>query len=240
MSSTSSKPNNLTIIIEKTIDLKKLQAQGFDLLKSITVQGWQKYFALLNGPVYPQLVKELWDNAHIEQNKSNTGVIKTTVIGCQITITPLLIAQVIGCDEEGIDIEKYKYNSPLTSSVNKQLYDFSDNKAETSSLKPIINLWYKILASNLMPKPEHTRLALNIDKHFLYFLKLRVKINLPITIFNYMKSCIEMSQIGKSGFIPYGRVISELLIHQGIVKKAKCGRLTNCLATSWGSPLDED
>ncbi|CAJ2669880.1 unnamed protein product [Trifolium pratense] len=234
---TSSNSNKVTVIREKVINFENLEKQGINLHQTVKIQEWEKYFILLDGPTYPQLVREFWNNAFIKEKKANTTpVIETRVLGCSITITPTDIAELIRCSEKGIDIEKYRYNSGLEPSIIRKLYDFSGNKTETKSLKPVANLWYKILVSNFMPK-EETGLALTIDKHFLYFIMMKQKINLPLTIFNYMKSCIEISRKGNLDFIPYGRVISELLNQRGIVKKARCSRITDYLAKSWGSPL---
>ncbi|MCI34883.1 hypothetical protein A2U01_0056104, partial [Trifolium medium] len=61
----------------------------------------------------------------------------------------------IGCPEEGIDIEKYKYNSGLTFNVIKKLYDFSDGQNESTLLKPLVSMWYKILVTNFLPKEKY-------------------------------------------------------------------------------------
>jgi hypothetical protein len=192
-----SKNQNPTIIKERVINFEELKEQGFNLKASMMKQGWENYFKILDGPIYDHLVQEFWKNACMKNKASSVPEIQSMVIGHQVTITLAEIAKAIGCPEEGINIEKYKYNSCLNSNVIKKLYDFHADQNETTSLKH--------------------------------------KISLPLTILNHMKTCIEISKTGKSCFIPYGRVISQLLIQQGIVKKARCNKITEYLDISWAN-----
>lgn len=227
----SSKP---MIIAEKTFHL-----QNFRKIRHIIEeQGWEEYLSSLEGPIYPQLVKEFWKNASIKRKKSHS-FIKSKVIGVPVTITPKCIAKVIKCSEEGIDIEKYLYCNDLRPKVLRKLYDFSGGRTETKDLKPIVQQLFQIQVCNFMPK-EGKHPTLTIDRVFLFFLLRKYKINLPLTIFNHMKSCIELSKQGNIDFIPYGRVITMLITHLEVVKKTRYRHLTEYLAPSWTSPLKLD
>jgi hypothetical protein len=50
---------------EKPIDFKSLKENGFDLEQLFNDQGWKKYFDLLNGPIYTELIKLFWMNAYV-------------------------------------------------------------------------------------------------------------------------------------------------------------------------------
>jgi len=126
--------------------------------------------------------------------------------------------------------------------VLRKLYDFSRGRTETKDLKPIVQQLFQIQVSNFMPKEDsYTHPTLTIDMLFLFFLLRKDKINLPLTIFNHMKSCIEQSKQGNIDFIPYGRVITMLITHLEVVKKTRYRHLIKYLApASWTSPLKLD
>lgn len=76
------------------------------------------------------------------------------------------------------------------------------------------------------------------NKNLLYFILSKVKLRLPLTIFNFIKSKIMASREEMSFFILYGRVLSELFSQEGIVKKVQKSGLTEALVTHWGLKLD--
>ena len=55
-------------------------------------------------------------------------------------------------------------------------------------------------------------------KNFLYFLTRKVKVNLPLAIFNFLKKMISIFWEEMTFLIPYGRVLSELFSKLGIVR----------------------
>ncbi|MCH88322.1 hypothetical protein A2U01_0009206 [Trifolium medium] len=231
--------NQPKIIKEYTICLEELRSQGFNLQASVQRQGWENYFKMLDGPIYDKLVLEFWKNARVKSKTSGTPEIKSKVVGHSVTITLSRIATAIGCPEEGIDIEKYKYNSGLTANIIKKLYDFSDGQNETTLLKPLVSMWYKILVTNFLPKEKYINLSLNIDKHFLYFLLMGHKISLPLTFLNHMKACIETSKSGRSSSFPTEESSHSFSLNM-VVKKARCNRLSECLDTSLGPKFQVD
>ncbi|MCI70072.1 cullin-like protein, partial [Trifolium medium] len=51
--------------MEQPVDFEALNANDFDVEKLFKDQGWIKYFDMLNGPVYPILVKDFWPRCDI-------------------------------------------------------------------------------------------------------------------------------------------------------------------------------
>ncbi|MCI15179.1 hypothetical protein A2U01_0036315, partial [Trifolium medium] len=52
--------NAFELVIEQPVDFEALKVNGYEVDEYFTKQGWSKYFEILNGPVYPILVKDFW------------------------------------------------------------------------------------------------------------------------------------------------------------------------------------
>lgn len=63
------------------VEFDNLESNGYDLLGTVRTQGWEGYFELLKGPVYDELVKQLW----IFSNAMNLQV-TSYVLGHKISI----------------------------------------------------------------------------------------------------------------------------------------------------------
>ncbi|MCI26092.1 hypothetical protein A2U01_0047285, partial [Trifolium medium] len=121
--------NDFDLVIEQPVDFKALKVNEFDVEKYFTDQGWSKYFDILNGQVYPILVKDFWPRCEIfdkieaereyalkvaEDLKNNKGKtreklglkefneteIRSCVSGAEITLTQSNIAQLLGFPNE--------------------------------------------------------------------------------------------------------------------------------------------
>ena len=57
--------SELIFLSEKMIDFDSLKANGFDVKQYFSTQGWDKYFNMLNGPIYPDLLKKFWMKAKV-------------------------------------------------------------------------------------------------------------------------------------------------------------------------------
>ncbi|MCI34289.1 LRR receptor-like serine/threonine-protein kinase RCH1, partial [Trifolium medium] len=53
---------------EKMVDFESLKVNGSDIEELFTNQGWKRYFDMLNGPIYTNMVKELWMKARVFDN----------------------------------------------------------------------------------------------------------------------------------------------------------------------------
>lgn len=114
--------NELTVLCETIMDFKNLKENGFDFTKTLNIQGWNKFFKRLTGPVYPMLVKQLWVHATVERE-----TITSYVMNRKIVITEKLITDLIGHDGKG----KKLHNATITTNRDNaiSLVIFKEGKA---------------------------------------------------------------------------------------------------------------
>ncbi|CAJ2645639.1 unnamed protein product [Trifolium pratense] len=55
----------LSLVSEKMVDFEGLKANNFDVEPYFIKQGWKRYFEMLNGPIYPELLRHFWMKAKI-------------------------------------------------------------------------------------------------------------------------------------------------------------------------------
>lgn len=103
-----------------------------------------------------------------------------------ITITPSLIAYVVMCEEYGIDIEGYITNLSFLKDILSITKD-SGNPSKAYDLTLAENLWYKLIITNFLPRDQNMHLLSMDDKHLMHFFISRVRANIHLTIFKYMK-----------------------------------------------------
>ncbi|PNX60617.1 hypothetical protein L195_g060271, partial [Trifolium pratense] len=57
--------SQLTLLSENMVDFESLKENGYDVKPYFSAQGWNKYFDMLNGPIYPELLKKFWMKARV-------------------------------------------------------------------------------------------------------------------------------------------------------------------------------
>lgn len=67
---------------------------------------------MVYGPCYPNLVKDFWVNAYIQDLHLKYAIL-SKVFGALITITPTYIANSINCEEEGVVMDILLWDSYL-------------------------------------------------------------------------------------------------------------------------------
>ena len=95
----------LEVIPKKRPNLARLKHNGLDLVRSMQIQSCSSYYSMLNGPVYPVLVKEFWKYARISDD-GNT--IWSEVYRLPIAITISSIVKVTKCVSSGVTIDDYQ------------------------------------------------------------------------------------------------------------------------------------
>ncbi|MCI45876.1 hypothetical protein A2U01_0067115, partial [Trifolium medium] len=50
---------------EKMVDFESLKVNDFGIEELFINQGWKRYFDMLNGPIYTNMVKEFWMKAEV-------------------------------------------------------------------------------------------------------------------------------------------------------------------------------
>ena len=97
----------------------------------------------------------------------------------------------------------------------------TNNIASVSSLLPKEKIWHQPLVSNIQPREDALETLTCDDKHVIFFILSRIKDNLPLNIFKFLKKQIITSHEGISFLIPFGRVLSELFHKEGIIEKVQ-------------------
>ncbi|MCI24925.1 NADH-ubiquinone oxidoreductase chain [Trifolium medium] len=55
----------LKLCFDKAVDFESLRVNGFDVEELFNKQGWNRYFEMLNGPIFAGLIKEFWMKASV-------------------------------------------------------------------------------------------------------------------------------------------------------------------------------
>src|ERR1044072_1471113 len=224
-------PNNLLCLVEQRIDLVNLFLNDFSLYEDIHSQEWEIFFSRLKGPTYPTLVKEFWKTAECDR-----GHIVSHVCGKRIIITEKTIGELLCLDHnKGIRIRgRNEKDDFISNAINKEIFtDFDPSKPPSEyksiSLVPKLRIWYQILITCINPKPLNLLSEnLNADqKYFLHHIKNKDKLFLPAILFQHLKTSIQDSRTTADNdkekilYIPFGRIISEVLVKNGVIEFLK-------------------
>lgn len=139
-----------------------------------------------------------------------------------IRITRTSIAYTIKCNDGGSIVENYRFNNKYEGNQILDFLDMVNQASGTSSplaLRPVARFWHQVLLLNIRPREKYTKVLTKEDNYFMFFLGFKNCINLPKTIFNYLKETILASRNQTIFLNPYGRVLYEFLIRAGIVDR---------------------
>lgn len=169
-------------------------------MRSMYLQDWSGYYALLNGPIFTTLVKELWKFARISDD-GNT--IWSEIYRLPISITISFIKEVTKCASSGATIDHYQSRLSTVESF-RILHDssipYEPNNPE--NLLPYAQAWFRFSLTNLCPRETARSTLSHDDKIFIFLLSYHFRINLHKTIFNHLKHSIEVSRTQIHHFIP--------------------------------------
>lgn len=159
---------------------EEMMALGFDLQNTVSQNGWDDFFDMLYVPTYPNLIKNFWVNASIQDLNLEFSIL-SVVFSVPITITSTVIANTINCEDEGVVLGMIFWESYLSLQL---IFDYLSDLSKVSSLNSKILVWYHLLISNFLPKNKDLT-SLDIDEqYFMLLLKLDMKIKLPQVMFN--------------------------------------------------------
>src|ERR1044072_3740573 len=140
----------------------------------------------------------------------------------------------------------------MTDFLHSVLYsDYSPEKEKkqykVKTLLPRFRAWHKIILGCINPRPtSNSADYINMNqKYMLYCLEKKKKISLPFVIFHYLKEIISKSRTtgrreGKKPpmYIPFGRLISDILVESGLVADLIAAQCTEDLTETTGEVLD--
>jgi len=235
----------LNVQVENPVDFMSLAHHGCELRDIYHTQDLDNYFGILNGPTYLSLVRHFWVRAQVYDRKAaqmemeekvlidpslqgktreEMGLepfrcteIRSSIMGIPVFISEASISWVIRRASEGkfvsgLDNSK---TSPWNDIVNKTMFN-NTKKGKYSELSMKIKMLLKIQNENLLRGGDQPSLDHRV---FLHFFLTKQKANVPKYIFRHMIKTLKESQTIKKSWIPYGRLISEIL-HQGRILNA--------------------
>src|SRR3954470_4013612 len=212
----------LEVLCESAVDINNLKANGFKCDARIFEQGWAKYLDRLVGPIYPELVKDLWVHATV----TPTAII-SFVLGHEVVITEKLIRKLYNLDDE----EGWSGLQPNTvdwTPVEKQISTvFGIDSHNTGTLRPFYKVWAEIILGSL----HHRKRMLSSSyispdhKHTLFCIGKKTEINISHILFENLKtSILESREEERAKYphlsrttIPFGRMISDILTESKVL-----------------------
>src|ERR1044072_7110245 len=241
-------PSNLLCLAEHRVDLVSLFLHDFNLYEDINLQDWEVFFSKLNGPTYVTLVKEFWKIAECDRRHIVSHVFRKRIIITEKTIGDLFFLD----HREGIRIHGRNEDDFISNVINKEIFtDFEPSKPsseyKSTSLVPKLRIWYRILLTCINPEPLDTHSDyINADqKYFLYHLQSKDKLCLPTILFLHLKESIQNSRTSvdedkeKICYIPSGRLISEILVKNGVIEHLRNeAQISMDLTPSFGDALN--
>jgi len=242
MASSSARPKRhleeweLIVQVENPVDLLSLAHHGCDLRGIYQAQDLMDYFGMLNGPTYLTLKAS---KMHMDENvlidpslegktHEEMGLepfrreeIRSSIMGIHVVISVDTIVGVIRRASEGRFVFSLSNKkSPWISIVNRTIFNNS-TKGKYIELNMRTKMLLKIQNENLLPKGSGGDKPSLDHKVFLHFFLTREKANVAKYIFRHMIKNLKDSQTIKRNFIPYGRLISEILHQGGILNALK-------------------
>ncbi|MCH89566.1 hypothetical protein A2U01_0010466, partial [Trifolium medium] len=236
--------SELTFLSEKMVDFDGLQANGFDVKKYFITQGWDKYFDMLNGPIYPDLLKKFWmkakvfdkheakkeELAAIERNPSLkgktrkemgllefTGIqIKSNICGMNMAFSPIHFNALLGLPNSGIELDAFEKDTRYRDDLLHLICTDFSLKGKVKGLTDECRVLFKIILAAISPRVGGTDTISWTHRHLLYFLLTGKKVNLGDYFFERICEAIFASKSQRKTTIVYPRLLSDLL-HQGHV-----------------------
>lgn len=186
------------MLCETIVDFKNPKENGFDFTKTLNVQGWNKFFERLTGPVYHVLVKQLCVHATIERE-----IITSYVMNRKTVIIEKSNVDLIGHDGKGKRVHSATISAKRDADIPLVIFKKGTNLADEKgpSAKDLTNnlrVWFKIIPGCINHRPS-TNSSDYINTHqkiMLFLLEKRVKMGLPSLLFKFIRDSIRESITG--------------------------------------------
>jgi hypothetical protein len=212
--------SELFYFIEKAVNFESLSVNGMGIIKELLDnQSLSVYFDILNGPVYPNLVKDFWMKADVLNKNSFQRVaksgktseylgkeIRSEVGGVCIRIRAEHIRQALRLPLTGLIVRTdEKESNPL---MQEEIYCKGSLSKGNQDMKPIYKMLYKILHESIIPKVGSTDQVSQYYKSILYYVGKSVPVNFSRVIHNHMCQAIKESKTNGIRNLHYGRLLS--------------------------------
>ncbi|KAI5390121.1 hypothetical protein KIW84_075445 [Lathyrus oleraceus] len=116
--------------------------------------------------------------------------IKSNIFGISITLTPALIVKAIVCEEVRVHMDIYPRTSPFLEAIPNKILATKNNLESASSLLPMERIGYQLLVLIFQLLEDALEILTNVNKHLIFFILSRTRVNLPLIIFNFLRKKI--------------------------------------------------
>jgi len=247
--------SQLKVQVENSVDFVSLAHHNCDLSSYLRYQDLSRYFTMLDGPSYENLVQYFWVRVEIYdkhaakakedhmvllnpelkgKSRAEMGLkkfkrtkIRSNVMGILITIIEEVIGKACKRNVEGA----FQWN------LNKKISDWiqvvrqsllkGKKDGKYSDMEKEHNVLQKLMQECFLPKGGGVDQPSLEHKVFLHFLITFEKVNLPRYIFHHMLWVLEQSQQKNITFVPYGRLLSEIFHQGGVLNVLKMSKVVD-------------
>ncbi|CAJ2628114.1 unnamed protein product [Trifolium pratense] len=241
--------SQLTLLPEKMVDFESLKENGYDVKPYFSAQGWNKYFDMLNGPIYPDLLKKFWMKARvftkveakqeelaaIERDPSLKGKtrkemglleftgtqIRSNICGINLTFSPIHFNALLGLDNSGLVLDDFEKDTRFRDELLHRMCIDMKLKGKVKGLTDECRVLFKIILSSISPRVGGTDTISWPHRHLIYFLLTERKVNLGKYFFERICEAIFSSKSQRKTTIVYPRLLSDLLFQGHIVQNLK-------------------
>ncbi|CAJ2637997.1 unnamed protein product [Trifolium pratense] len=241
--------SQLTLLPEKMVDFDSLKENGYDVKPYFSAQGWNKYFDMLNGPIYPDLLKKFWMKARvfskyeakqeelaaIERNPNLKGKtrkemglleftgtqIRSNICGINLTFSPIHFNALLGLDNSGLVLDDFEKDTRFREELLHRMCIDMKLKGKVKGLTDECRVLFKIILSTISPRVGGTDTISWPHRHLIYFLLTERKVNLGKYFFERICEAIFQSKSQRKTTIVYPRLLSDLLYQGHIVQNLK-------------------
>jgi hypothetical protein len=198
--------SELFCFIEEVVDFESLRVNGMGKIKELLVsQNLSVFFDILNGPVYPNLVKDFWMKADVLNKSSFQRVaesgktteylgqeIRSEVGGVCIRIRAEHIRQALKLPSKGLYLRSDE--KEINTFMQEKIYGKGSKSKSNQDMKPLYKVLYKILHESIIPKVGFTDQVSQYYKAILYYIGLKAPIDFSKVFINHMCHSIKESK----------------------------------------------
>src|SRR3954466_3693192 len=229
--------NELEVLCELMVDFDNIEEHQFHLKEDMMFQGWTSLFTEFCGPVYPDLVKEFWVHAVVAPKS-----ILSFVHGKFVVVTENILRMMFDLrnPEGAFEIDQ----RAVWDDVLSTLYTDVKETKRVKDMRDLYKIWTKILLGCFYHKKgtHAADFVNNEQKYILYCIATQKKVDVIYIIFNHMwnalRDSINAFRIKKCTIIPFGRIITNLLVHSKIVENLEAEGTIKDLVVNTGSYLN--
>src|SRR3954469_22270812 len=230
--------DELEVLCELMVDFDNIEEHQFHLKEDIIFQGWTSLFAEFVGPVYPDLVKEFWAHGVVAPKS-----ILSFVHGKSVVVTENILRVMFDLKNPEGAFE-FDQRADL-GDVLSTLYPNVKKTKYVKDLRDVYRIWTKILLGCFYHrKGTHASDFINNDQRYiLYCIATKKKVDVIYIIFNHMWKAVKDSRNAfrkenAGTIIPFGRIITNLLVHSKIVESLESEGTIKDLAVTTGACLN--